>query len=277
MKKLLVFTVFVCLAQFAYSQYWFGPKIGISYVNPVYQDPAVERDLYDVDNDFDAQIGVALNYTATDLYSVYTEIVYERMNRDLRNKTDNPDLVISNSVNDFITIPIMLRISLGRLPFHYYINGGPKLSYWLSSKGSIFLESFEEQVILDPVTGETLPPGPQEYKVVFNSSKANGEDTRHVSDPNRLQFGLAAGAGAFFDLASGGRLMVDLRYTFGHSNLAFDDGSDAFDFADDNYVESFEYTMNTATISVGYLFGYNAEFKRKGKSTDKKSNRKKKK
>ena len=46
-----------------------GPKIGINYVDPIYQDESFERDLYDVDNDFDFQVGLALNYTATDLYS----------------------------------------------------------------------------------------------------------------------------------------------------------------------------------------------------------------
>lgn len=277
MKKNLLLVAAIILAHSSFSQYWFGPKIGLNYVDPLYQDNAIERDLYDVDNDFDFNAGVALNYTATDLYSVYTEIVYERMNRNLKNKATATLESRSNSVNSFITVPVLLRISLGRLPFHYYVNGGPKISYWLASKGSLFLSSFEEAVILDPVTGEALVPGPQDFRVTFNSAKANGEDVLLLKEPNRLQFGLAAGAGAFFDLASGARLMVDFRYTFGHSNLGFDEADSSFDFPDDLYVESFEYTMNTASVSIGYLFGYNAEFKRKGRSTNQKSNNKKKK
>lgn len=276
MKKSLLFIAVVALAHSSIAQYWFGPKIGINYVDPLYQDNAIERDLYDVDNDFDFNVGLALNYTATDLYSVYTEIVYERMNRDLKNKPTAAIESYSNAVNSFITVPVMLRISLGQVPFHYYVNGGPKISYWVSSKGSLFLSSFEEAVILDPVTGEALPPGPIEYRVTFNSAKANGEDVLLLKEPNRLQFGLAAGAGAFFDLASGARLMVDFRYTFGHSNLGFDEPDSSFDFPDDLYVESFEYTMNTASVSIGYLFGYSTEFKRKGRSTDEKSNKRKK-
>ena len=74
-----------------------------------------------------------------------------------------------------------------------------------------------------------------------------------VEQANRLQFGLTAGAGAFFDLSSGARLMVDFRYTFGHSNLGFDTFADSFDFPEDDYVESFEYTMNY-NLSFGGLF-----------------------
>lgn len=275
----IIFTVIVLFAIMGSvnAQYWFGPKVGINYVNPVYQDASVEGTFYDVDNDLDIQAGLALNYTATDLYSVYTEIIYERTNRNLVNKPSHNIKTESNSVNKFITIPVMLRISLGKLPFHYYVNGGPKISYWLASKGSFFLESFEEAVILDPITGENLEPGPLEYKVTFNKDKDNGEDIIFMKQPNRLQFGLTAGAGAFFDLATGARLMVDFRYTFGHSNLGFDTPGDGFSYPDDSYVESFEYTLNTASVSIGYLFGYNSEFKRKGRSTDKESNKRKKK
>lgn len=266
MKKIL-FAVFFIISLVSHAQYWFGPKIGINYVNPIYQDESFERDFYDVDNDFDIQFGFALNYTATDLYSVYTEIIFERMNRNLVNKSTNPITSISNTTNKFLTIPVMLRVSLGRLPFHYYVNGGPKISYWLASKGNLVLSSFEENI--DPDTNEVIP---LTYKVTFNSDKANGEDLLLVENPNRLQFGLTAGAGAFFDLASGARLMVDFRYTFGHSNLGFDTVADSFDFPEDEYVESFEYTMNTISVSVGYLFGYNAEFRRRGRSTNKESN-----
>lgn len=277
MKKNLFFILLLFLTNLGFAQYWFGPKIGLNYVDPLYQDNAIERDLYDVDNDFDFQIGAALNYTATDLYSVYTEIVFERMNRDLKNKSLSAITVDSKAVNTFITVPVMLRISLGQVPFHYYVNGGPKISYWVSSKGSLFLSSFEERVILDPVTGDAIPPGAQDFRVTFNSGKANGDDVLLLDAPNRLQFGLAAGAGAFFDLASGARLMVDFRYTFGHSNLGFDRAGSSFVFPDDEYIESFEYTLNTVSVSVGYLFGYNAEFKRKGRSTDKESDKKRKK
>ena len=103
MSKRLLFIFFVFFSFAGSAQYWFGPKVGISYFNPIYQDASIEDDLYDVDNDFDFQVGAALNYTATDLYSVYTEMVYERVNRKLVNKSLNPFTTSSNSVNKFIS------------------------------------------------------------------------------------------------------------------------------------------------------------------------------
>ncbi len=251
------------------GQYWFGPKVGINYVKSIYQDGTVD-DTYDIDDDFDFNAGVALSYSADDMFSVYGEITYERMNRDLREKTDDGVLLVSSeAVNQFISVPVMLRITLGRVPFHYYVNGGPKVSYWLASRGSLFLSSLEESVNLDPVTGELLPPEPIDYKVTFNPAKDNIEDVLLLSQPNRLQFGLTFGGGIYFDLISGARLLFDFRYSFGHSNLGFDDDDDNwFDYRNtDDYLESFEYSLNTASVSVAYLFGYNAEFKRRGRST----------
>ena len=132
-------------------------------------------------------------------------------------------------------------------------------------------------MILDPVTGDNLDPQPIEYRATFNSGKDNGEDILLVSEPNRLQFGLTFGAGAFFDLISGARLMIDLRYAFGHSNFGFDNPNDSwFVYEDDQYVESFEYSLNTLSVSVAYLFEYDAQLKRRGKSTNPKSNKRKK-
>lgn len=275
MKKTTTLLCLLLSGSMLYAQYWFGPKIGLNYVNPLYQDDSFE-DTYDVDNDFDFNVGLAFNYTATDMYSVYGEIVYERMNRDLRqNAPDGSLLVRSDVTNQFITVPVMLRVSLGRLPFHYYVNGGPKVSYWLASKGRTELSSFSERPP-DPDTGATDLGF--DYRLTFNPGKDNADDILLLSQPNRLQFGLVIGAGAFFDLISGARLMVDFRYTFGHSNFGFDDDDDVwFDFRDtDNYLETFEYTLNTASISIGYLFEYNAQLKRRGRSTNPQSNKRKK-
>lgn len=271
MKKLCLLVIFVFASIISSAQYWFGPKIGLNYINPIYQDKTIEDDL-DVDDDFDINVGFALNYAATDVYSIYGEVIYERVNRNLQSKfsnSANPITIQSNTTNQFITIPLMLRVSLGKAPFHYYVNGGPKVSYWLGGKGEYLLPSFQEEVALDPVAGNGSPLQPLEYKLTFNSNRDNEEDVLLVSEPNRFQFGLVVGTGILFDLLSGSRLMLDFRYTFGHSNMGFDSEEDVwFVHKDDNYVESFEYSLNIASISVAYLFEYDTGFKRKGRSTN---------
>ena len=81
--------------------------------------------------------------------------------------------------------------------------------------------------------------------------------------------------------------MVDFRYNWGHSNMAFnfdptiDDiryvrtgiGSDVPEGA---YQENYEYTNNTISISLAYMFEYNTDFKRKGSSTSDESKKTKK-
>ena len=114
MKKYSVLILLLTFSAVTYGQYWFGPKIGLNYVNPIYQDETIEGERYDVSNDFDINAGFALNYTASDLYSVYGEIVYERMNRDLVNKqpsaeNPNPIIVQSNAINHFISVPVIVN------------------------------------------------------------------------------------------------------------------------------------------------------------------------
>ena len=263
----------------SFGQYWVGPKIGISYIDHVYQDKIYERDSFNVDPNINIQLGLAFSYSATDMYSVYGELVYERMGKTLRDKGSNGESVYASMTNHFISVPVMLRVTLGKVPFHYFVNGGPRLSYWLGGKGVHDL-AFEEFPLVSDEEGNPLPI---EYKLKFNSDNVAPGDfrTAYVSKPNRFQFGLTLGGGVYFDLVSGSRLMLDFRYTWVHSSMATNTEDDTNLIRGssgdlDYYRENMEYYQNIATIGVAYLFGYNGELRRKGKSTNKESNRKKK-
>lgn len=276
MKSILTVCVIILFPTLIYGQYWFGPKIGISYIDHVYQEKAYERDSFNVSKDINLQFGGAFSYTATDMYSVYGEILYERVGKTLKDKATDGSVVRSSMTNHFISIPVMLRVNLGKVPFHYYVNGGPRLAYWLGGKGSLYTQDLDEPAPAGrDEEGNALP---LEYKITFNSDKVlEGEQGRAlVSQPNRLQFGLTVGGGMFFDLANGTRLQLDFRYTWVHSNMGTNSTRDDTNFSFDSYHENFEYYHNIATVGVAYLFGYNSELKRKGKSTSKESNKKKK-
>ncbi len=281
MRVLLSVLLVVMFSTISFGQYWFGPKIGISYIDHVYQDKTYEKDSFNVDTNINYQFGLAFSYSATDKYSVYGELVYERIGKELRDKDTDGDLVKSEMTNHFISVPVMLRVTLGRVPFHYFVNGGPRLSYWVGGKGTHDLIAFEE---FPPVADDDGNPLPVEYKLKFDSDNAAPDDftTAFVAKPNRVQFGLTLGGGVYFDLVSGSRLMIDFRYTWVHSNMATNTTRDTnlirgstgdLDF----YRENLEYYHNIATVGVAYMFGYNSELKRKGKSSNKESNKKKKK
>lgn len=242
-------------ASLSYAQYWFGPRVGMHRVDHIYQESTYATDSFSVKPDYNYQFGIIFDYTASDRYSVHTEINYERIETDLENKIGTA--VRSAMNNSFISVPLMLRVSFGRQPSHWYVNGGPKLSYWLGGSGDIYEASFDE-----------FPNSPDKYKIVFAQSKSNASTKKAVVDGNRVQYALALGAGSYLDLAIGGRLNFDLRYSFGHSNMGFNRNQD---FVVGNYTENFKYRNFMLSASVGYILEYNAQLQRKGGSTNKES------
>jgi len=281
MKKLILsICLLVLFNSVVQGQYWFGPKIGVSYIDHVYQDQTYERDSFNVKPNINFQGGVAFSYQASDMYAVYAELLYERVDKNLTDKATDGELVKSKMTNHFISVPIMLRVTLGRVPFHYYLNGGPRLAYWVGGSGTHDLAAFDE---FPPVADEDGNALPVDYKLRFNSKNASPDDfsTAFVDKPNRVQFGLTVGGGIFFDIQGGSRLQVDFRYTWQHSNMATNSSRDInlirgssgdLDF----YRENMEYYHNFATIGVAYLFNYDSNLRRKGKSTSNESNKRKK-
>jgi len=274
MNRFCIFLVLCVSVGYSYSQYWFGPKIGVSYIDHVYEESTYESDTaFKVPKDFNFQAGAAFSYTATGMYSVYGELLYERIGKKLTDRTTGGDVVTASMTNHFISVPLMLRVTLGGKPVHYFVNGGPRISYWVGGNGTLKLEELAEAFFDEE--GNAIPI---DYNIVFNSSNLEGgRGTAFVSKPNRVQFGLTLGGGVFFDMWGGGRMQLDFRYTWVHSSMGVNNGADDINFQDDSYRENFEYYHNIATVGIAYMWGYNSNLRRKGKSTLKKSNDSKKK
>ena len=258
--RLLLISLLVIYSFISEAQYWFGPKVGFHRTDHNYQISNYKSDSFNISPNYNFQVGAVLTYQASDRYSVHTEINFERYGRDLEN-FDGDLQAISKSNSGFISVPFLLRFNFGRAPYLFYLNGGTKLSYWLYQNGTLENEFLQE--------GE---PPILDYTLSFKDDGNNTDFTvLNLERPNRLQYALVIGTGAYFDLASDARIMLDIRYSFGHSNMGFN-GSPDFDF--ETYVENFEYRHNAISVSVGYMFEYNAQFRRKGKSTNKLSNKK---
>ncbi|MEL7006534.1 MAG: porin family protein [Bacteroidota bacterium] len=260
MPRILLFTW--CFCAFAFSleaQYWFGPKVGFHRTDYVYQAENFKSDSFNVKPNYNFQVGAVLTYQASDKYSVHTEINFERYRRELENFENDPQ-AISELNSGFLSVPFLLRLNFGRAPYLFYVNGGTKLSYWLYGNGVLENEFLQEAE--DPSL---------DYTLAFRNDDNSDFSRLNLERPNRLQYALVAGGGVYFDLANESRIMLDVRYSFGHSNMGFN-GSQDFDF--DTYEENFEYRHFALSVSVGYMFEYNAQFQRKGKSTNKLSNKK---
>src|SRR5690606_4507484 len=112
----------------------------------------------------------------------------------------------------YLSVPLLLRTSFRRGYTDYYFNVGPNLQYWLGGHGNIMLD-------------ELIEPGyPQgvKYDISFGEGQTSFEEV-YPTKPNRLQLGLDIGGGALLPMKKQ-FLMLDLRYTWGHTHLGKEGG-----------------------------------------------------
>lgn len=244
------------------AQYWFGPKVGVQRTDFKYQVPEYKDDSFNIKPNYNFQVGGVLVYQASDKYAIHGELVYERIRRELTNKEGSLVPVYSDIVFNYLSVPFSLRWNFGGDPLHFYVSGGPKLSYWLGGTGKVFLDEFNEFG-----NGEIL-----RYDFVYRQSKSEVTNSTKLAvvEANRVQYSLQIATGTYFDLLEGGRIMIDLRYSFGHSNVGFNNNPD---FQYDAYKENFRFRNNMFSISLAYLFEYDVRGRAKGMSTIKESNK----
>lgn len=260
MKKLiLVGSLFISFS--GYAQFWFGPKIGGQVIFPKYTS-SLRLDTFSVSSKVNWHAGIAMDYSTEGMFEVHTELVYVRLNNRTRNKSLYPALLDSKTVNHFITAPIMARMMfLRRSRLKFFLETGPRLSWWLGGKGTLkgdFVTELGKESI--------------DYTFIFSNQDVDlieGElGDFFVTKPNRLQYALDFGFGWLFDINPSQRVIADAKVSFGHSFMAFNDGN-KFEGAGEEYMEDTEYTTNMIMLSIAYMFGYDPVLTTKGKSTSK--------
>lgn len=245
----------------ASAQYWFGPKVGAQRTDFIYHNKEYKQDSFKIRADYGIHAGAMVIYQATDKYSVQGELLWERLTKLVTEKEDSNVPVYSKSNYNYLSVPFSLRWNFGGEPIHFYVGGGPKISYFLGGTGFLDLDEFDEG------TGE-----PKDYRFVFKQSKSDGVTKLAVPEINRIQYALTVSGGVYLDLVTGGRLSIDLRYSFGHSNVGFNNNRD---FVHNTYSENFRYRQNILSVSLAYLFEYDVKLQSKGMSTIDESNKKK--
>jgi len=256
MKSILII-FFLVLSLGIKAQYWFGPKVGGHRTDFIYQNAEYKSDSFDINYDLGAKYGFTIIYQATEKYAVQGDLSFIRVNKELKNSSNNDILTISNLNMNYLSLPMSFRFNFGGVPVHYYLSGGPVLNFWLNGSGEIYLDEFNEARTID---------GPIPYKIVFNQSKGGESNQRAIVSANRVQYGLQFGFGSYFDLMSAGRFLIDFNYIFGHSNMAFNNNPDFNQF--ESYSENFEFRNNTLSVSLAYLFLYDPVLNKRGRSNN---------
>ncbi len=286
--------VIVCLilmltAHRGYSQFWFGPKVGGFRTYHNYFDDKREDDWKAKDtNGF--VVGAVMNYKAKRNFSVQTELQYELIRNNVVNAREDSSFQVNSKSNiGFLSIPILMRYQKRLTPdIHVYFNLGPKVSILLAGSTTAFYNDLEEHFDgAESISyrwrfGERL----RDENLDSPDTPDDGKFPVIINQPKRLKYGLDFGFGVYWDIVNKDRIAFDFRYSYGHSFMGFNEGSDLspLEFIEQGpsvfYDEDLEYRVNLLTVSVSYLFGYNPHDALKGSSTlqqkDSKSKKKKK-
>lgn len=251
MRILIGFLLFFFLSYPGTSQHvLLGPKVGIQ-ASKAFFDDEVYGDSYNSLITPTYHVGIVANFKVTDLFSLQTEVLYNQTTKKVKGKEF---YLLNTERYQLITVPLLLRTTFKSGFNQYYFNVGPNLSYWIGGSGKIR-------------TDELYDHGLQElsYKLKFGNS-ASTLDVYYVEKPNHFLLGLDIGAGVMLPVRDK-YLMLDLRYTWGHTNLQ-NAGINYMGFL--NYESNLAHANHVLSFSVAYLFEFDfLTMMTKGKSTSK--------
>ncbi|UXP31857.1 PorT family protein [Reichenbachiella agarivorans] len=269
-NKLVLVMCVMMWSTSGYAQFWFGPKVGGQLLTPRYQEEA-RKDSFNTTSKVNWHAGIALDYSTKNNFEVHTELTYVRVNNRSRSTSAyetslsagglGGQYVDSKTTNHFISAPLMARLVFFKdSKIMLMAQVGPRLSYWLGGTGNLRTDELQEND-RDEIKYDVKFMDLTQEELV----EANEPNKFIVSKPNRLQYALDFGFGTIFEFSPTSRLILDAKYSFGHSNMAFNEGNKLD--GGGLYKEDLEYRTNMLVVSVAYMYGYDVMLRRKGKST----------
>ena len=242
----------LCLSTFtAHAQeIRVGPLIGALASRPYY-DNRDYSSVYLPKYGMSFQAGGVLSVKASDYFALHTELLYRQVSKRTKG-ADN--YTISRDTYNYLTAPILLRGSVPVGQWEVYLNGGPSISYWLGGHSYLRHSELIEMELYE-----------LDHRIAFRDQRTEDLFTEplYVTDPNRIQLGLEVGGGCMVPL-NGRYLMVDLRYRWGHTNMAKPDSEyTTLIFYDDDL----SFATHSWAVSLAYLIEFDlVKLTRKGKS-----------
>jgi len=207
-----------------------GPKLGVHASQALHDDENYRQEFRSIPVPGYSS-GMVLNVKVSDLFSLHSELLYSRVHKYVRSRLISD---YQKEKYNYLQLPVLLRASHRLGSQEVYINAGPSIGYWLGGEGVVR-------------TAEVLEEDLQErpYKIGFPGESSFAV----VSDPNRIQLGLEVGGGIIFPLGTKA-LMIDLRYTWGHTNMAKSNASYlSYSFFNDDL----RHSQQVLSLSLAYL------------------------
>lgn len=247
---LFFFLIVKSQAQVNSPRYHIGPKVGFNVYKSRFEFKE-DEELYDQSIKTGYQIGAMIDLPLKkSIFHFHSELYYSKKGKKTK-------IISTGLTNDatyhFIEAPILLRVSMiggnsaaGKYKYHFDI--GPTISYWLGGKGKLYADGPESK-----------------YKIKFGDPVTSEFDVMYITNPNRVQWGLAIGAGVDYPIVKHQFVYIDIRAGLGSTNLG-KHNSEAnipiLGFSDSMDVRFLEFM-----ISVAYAFEIDWIQTRKGKST----------
>lgn len=259
-----LFFLAVALSSTVSAQILIGPTVGPNFSWVTFDDKEL-KDIYDISPITGFHAGMNLSFRVQKRFFLHTSFIYSTKGKILKAEEDP---LFRNEVRyKYIELPILYTMEFkgnlgGNRQYKWYFGAGPNISYWLGGRGKFSSSDLSEVGI-----------GELDYKVVYGKDFYEvGPEEMSVEDPNRIQLGLTIGTGFVFEPGGTQRFMLMFRYELGHSFLSrTTDGV----FEPVLYTDEMRVRNQGFRISASYLIDLKTEQRKKGKSTVKESNKKK--
>lgn len=256
----LCFVILLGLDQPVMAQnFSMGVKAGPSLTVGRFRDSDL-RDTYSSKLKFGYTVGGFISFPLAEDYSFIAETAYSRKGKKLK---FNSDEWTNNASFNFIDFSMALRKSFDYqirpdIRSRIFLNIGPNIEYWLSGKGKIGAEGT-----------------PSNYTIAFEQEPDANFYVNYYNNVNRWLFGIDFGIGMDAPITSTQRVMAELRFTFGQTNLGQSNSSSNIEIL--GFQDDLRMNLKTMSLTVAYAFSFDLKESKMGRSTkDKVVKRKKK-
>ena len=247
-------TIFVCLLFWstAYSQkFTFGAKAGplVSWANFGDKD---DKEQFTHKPKPGGSVAALVIFPLKHQYSLQTEFGFSQQGRTI---SFNENTWVNKATYYYLDGAMVLRrefpLYLGKdIPSQWFIDIGPRISYWLGGHGTINAGgSYDYDIVFGP-----MPETPTEPD--FN--------TMYITDENRWLFGVDIGVGFIAPIRHNRKLLTELRFTSGHTYFGtpHSAGNRTLGFSDD-----LRSNQKTVSLTLAYLLPVDVQKNHTGKST----------
>jgi opacity protein-like surface antigen len=224
MKKIVLIGALVVAFQITYAQITLIPKAGLtsSTVKTKVDEEGIEIEVADTKIKLGFTVGVGLNIPITKAFSLQPELNFIQKGFSSEWDSDEEGIVIGTLASkskltlNYLELPLLAKytFNISKSSTQFFVEAGPSLALGVGGKAKI------DNVISD---GNNSTKISGEYKVKFGSDELfDIREAKEYPVENRTDVGLQLGAGTVFS----NRIMIDLRYTFGMTNLYDVEGVD---------------------------------------------------